>query len=290
MGTVRRDRPAEQWERNATEDPFWAILTDPRRSDRAWSDADFFATGELEWRLVQAFMKEQGLTPDLSGAFLDFGCGVGRVSRQLGASFAGGLGVDVSKEMVAVARRLNPDVEFVANEAADLGIVADSSVAFVYSHLVLQHMPPGQQAMFIREFLRVMQPGGIAVFQVLVAIEDGRPRWRRMVGRFLGPTKRRLIRALKRTSTPLVQMEMHVIPSRRVERIVESAGGHVIAAPFTNSADPAHNGAVRFFNHDVALRRVSKEPGASPILSRFFIVRRATAQPEDPGSIWQTVG
>ena len=70
---------------------------------------------------------------------------------------------------------------------------------------------------------------------------------------------------------------MHLLPDAEVQAVVDATGGQVLAAPYSNSADRDHNGALRFFDRDQAIRRVEEERTASPILSRFYVVRRKEA-------------
>jgi trans-aconitate methyltransferase len=281
--TQEAGRLGDQWERNAGEDPFWVILADPTRTDRRWTEAEFFATGEVEWPRVATLLDSVGATPDALGNFVDFGCGAGRMTRQLGLAFRTGVGIDVSEQMVEAARHFNPDLEFAVNRAPDLRFIPDASVAFVYSHMVLQHITPSLQETFVREFLRILVPGGIAAFQV--ATEDQEPprsAARRAAARLPRPIKaalKQLIADVGRLAgqparSTAIDMEMHAFPDARVETVVESGGGVVVASPFTNSTDRDHNGAVRFFDRDAALARVHEESGATPWLSRFYVVRR----------------
>jgi SAM-dependent methyltransferase len=53
----------------------------------------------------------------------------------------------------------------VLNERDDLSIFADGAFDFVFSFLVLQHMPPPLAESYLREF-RVLKPGGIGYFQM----------------------------------------------------------------------------------------------------------------------------
>ena len=49
---------AKQWEKNAQQDPLWAILTNDRYAGGTWSLDDFFATGEKEIRLIFDYMRQ----------------------------------------------------------------------------------------------------------------------------------------------------------------------------------------------------------------------------------------
>ena len=98
---------------------------------------------------------------------LDFGCGVGRLTRALAAHFDRVTGVDISPAMIEHAREHpSPGLEYVVNEAADLRRFADAQFDFVYSSITLQHMPPRFARNYIAEFLRVLKPGGILLFQL----------------------------------------------------------------------------------------------------------------------------
>ncbi len=94
---------------------------------------------------------------------LDFGCGVGRLSRALATRYASVIGVDIASTMIARARELNADranIRFVENAEADLRFVGDGTVDFVYSAITLHHIPAVLQRAYIAEFMRVLAPEG----------------------------------------------------------------------------------------------------------------------------------
>src|SRR5690348_15286318 len=105
MGSLQRNRL--DWERNASSDPLWSILTDREKKNRIWDEDEFFKTGELEITRVFEYMDKHGISVGKRGSFLDFGCGVGRVSRALARRFSSGYGVDVSSTMVKLAENYN---------------------------------------------------------------------------------------------------------------------------------------------------------------------------------------
>ena len=73
-------------------------------------------------------------------------------------------------EMIRSARELNVDRPkrcFLVNVAPDLALFEAGTFDFVLSLIVLQHMPSGQAAPgYLAEFLRVLRPGGLLVFQI----------------------------------------------------------------------------------------------------------------------------
>ncbi len=165
---------ARFWNDFGQRNPFGIILTGANHEPREWDTDAFFATGADE---VTRLMTELGaLAPRLPRrAALDFGCGVGRISRALAAHFERVVGLDVAPSMIAAARRLNqasPRCRFSVNRSARLGGIASDTFDFVYSRLVLQHIPPRSVRRYIAELVRVLAPGGILMFQVPEPLGD----------------------------------------------------------------------------------------------------------------------
>ena len=161
------DRYQEQWENLGAHDPYWAVLSDPTKKDGKWERAEFFESGRREIEQVIGNLGRKRV-PLRLGAALDFGCGVGRLSRALSRHFERVLGVDISESMLEEARAQHHDygnIDFLHNVAADLQLIPSEAIDLVYSNIVLQHMPAERQLLFIGEFCRVLRRGGVAVFQ-----------------------------------------------------------------------------------------------------------------------------
>ena len=213
-------------------DPMWAVLSQPSYGgSREEAVQSFFATGEGE--ISGAFDVARALgRPERYGRALDFGCGLGRLSRALAKRFERCVGVDVSPRMLENARRLNGDVtncEFVLNAQPDLRQFDDDSFDVVYSSIVLQHLP-AQDAVerFIAEFVRVAAPDGLVIFQLPSAISL---RYR------LQPRRRlyRLLRATGLSPQSLYRVGLNPISVRalgedRVAALVAAGGGSILRA------------------------------------------------------------
>ena len=162
------DQLKEQWTGPGEEDPLWAVLSQDDVRHGSWDVESFFGTGttaiESIMRVVTAFV------PDVArGHALDFGCGVGRLSQALCAHFDRVTGVDISAPMIESAQRLNrygERCQYLVNHRQDLAAFADGSIDLVLTFIVLQHMAVEYSTAYIREFVRVLSPDGVAVFQV----------------------------------------------------------------------------------------------------------------------------
>jgi SAM-dependent methyltransferase len=219
------ERHREDWERLAEVDPLWAVLTDPARKGGRWEPDEFFATGERELEHVLRTAAEAGL-PVKGAAFLDFGCGVGRITRAASGRFDRCVGVDIAEGMVEAARRLNADrrqCEFVVNDRPDLSRFEDGAFDLAFSTVALQHQPSREViARYLRELVRVVRPGGGLVFQLptrfglLHRLQLARRLY--TVARALGVPEEWLIRR-----TPLTPMRMVAMPEADVRRLLGGA-------------------------------------------------------------------
>jgi len=162
------NRFGRSWELLGQRNPFGAILTGSDGSIPEWNLAEFLATGQADAR---RFMNDvERLAPAVSRAkALDFGCGVGRVTRALAEYFDRVVGVDVAPSMIAEARRLNanaPQLSFVVNPASHLRQFQSGTFDVIYCRLVLQHMRPRFARRYIQELIRLLSPGGVLMFQL----------------------------------------------------------------------------------------------------------------------------
>jgi SAM-dependent methyltransferase len=164
--TLKRLR--RHWDVLGKKDPLWAVLASDDKRGNRWHVDEFFATGEGEIEEVTTYVEALGVELDHRNA-LDFGCGVGRLTQALADRFDVVWGVDIAPSMIEQAKlydRHAGTCHYILNERADLQMFESESFGFIYSNIVLQHMDPRYQRSYIREFVRVLAPGGVLVFQL----------------------------------------------------------------------------------------------------------------------------
>jgi SAM-dependent methyltransferase len=119
------------------------------------------------------------LCPQLwPGRALDFGCGVGRLTRPLADHFDEVVGVDIAPTMIDLARRYHadrPSCRFEVNQAEDLARFPSATFDLVLSLIVLQHVPPATAVRYLRELCRLVTPGGVLAVQVPARPVDPAP-------------------------------------------------------------------------------------------------------------------
>lgn len=157
----------KNWEALGELDPLWAVLSDSAKRFDKWDLAEFLKTGETEVENIFLLMTALGLGLN-RGEMLDFGCGVGRLARFWLKYFDKYNGTDISQAMINRAREINNGlaVEFFVNNE-DLKIFSDQKFDFIYSGIVLQHLPSRELIKrYLLEFKRVLKPNGVLVFQL----------------------------------------------------------------------------------------------------------------------------
>lgn len=156
------------WDAFGRIDPLWAILTTPRLRGNRWDPAEFFSTGRDDVAGVMNDAARLGV-PRKCGRALDFGCGVGRLTQALANYVEHAVGVDIAPSMIELARRYNVHgsrCEYIVNDSDNLSRFADQTFDIVYTGRVLQHVAPQYAEQYIREFVRVLAPGGYLSFDV----------------------------------------------------------------------------------------------------------------------------
>ena len=162
------------WDAFGSGDPLWAICMRPDCKYDTWDRDEFFASGESELAADLQHLDSLGVSIGSTRA-LDFGCGIGRVTRPLSRRFDHVIGVDVSPRLIAEARHLdaaNARAVYLEQTREDLSAFPDGSFDFVYCCNVLQTMPAQLGLQYVREFMRVVHPGGVVLFQVPVEFRD----------------------------------------------------------------------------------------------------------------------
>jgi ubiquinone/menaquinone biosynthesis C-methylase UbiE len=158
-------RMREDWNARAREDAGYYVAFGRRCQD----EAGFFATATevingLEWELRRVPVTQRG-----DWRALEIGCGPGRLIRPMSRHFVEIHGVDVSDEMIALAKqklRDIPNAYPAVTDGASLPQYADDSFNFVYSYAVFQHIPSREVVFqYLREIRRVLKPDGLARLQ-----------------------------------------------------------------------------------------------------------------------------
>jgi SAM-dependent methyltransferase len=111
------------------------------------------------------------------GPVADVGCGPGYVTRHLNDLGVDAFGIDLSSEMVGIARRDYPGLRFEVGTMTDLDL-ADSSVTGLLAFWSVIHVPDHAVPGVFAQFSRVLRPAG----PLLVGFHVGNDAHRTSVG------------------------------------------------------------------------------------------------------------
>jgi SAM-dependent methyltransferase len=140
------------------------------------------------------------------------------------------------------------------NERPELSRFGDNYFGFIYSNLVLQHMPPRLCRRYLKEMVRVTRPHGILVFAAVEAFRVGLlAQCRQKVG------LRRTLRRLSPRQNGNETMDLYSCSEAGIRRVIENAGATVVDVRWTNSADPSFNGNLTYLEGEPAPGFVSKQ-------------------------------
>jgi ubiquinone/menaquinone biosynthesis C-methylase UbiE len=251
------------WEGLAQADPLYAICADPRKRNRDWTKEDLFATGKNEVAVVLSCIAEAGLRLDTASPALDFGCGVGRLTRALAEHFPECWGVDISPTMINLAREFNHDIpqcRFLLNEKDRLESLDDNYFGFIYTSIVLQHIAPGFAAKYVAELIRVLKPGAVMVFQLPDGLRESTIKKLRV-----RLALRARVQSLLGIRRPF-SMEMHCINESKLRRLVHRSGAEVADVRLTNSVDPSFCGNLQY---------LQQEPQSGYVSKQYCVVKRS---------------
>lgn len=126
--------------------------------------ADELADKPFDRELLDRFAERVGAR----GRVCDVGCGPGHVSRYLHERGVDVFGLDLSPRMVEIARRLNPDIDFLVGDMLALA-EPDASWSGAVAFYSLIHFATSEVHSAIAEIARVLRPNA----PLLVAFHVG---------------------------------------------------------------------------------------------------------------------
>ncbi len=234
------------WDEFGQIDPFWAIAADPSKKGNKWELSEFFNSGQAQIDSVMEYLEGCHVSVN-KGRALDFGCGVGRFTQALARHFEFVEGVDIAPSMIELANKFNRyggRCKYSVNCAADLSMFDDEVFDFIFSSLVLLHIKPEYSRNYINEFLRLLAPKGVLVFDVVTEASTFRGKLFITIYPLINPAvqfRHRFYRAVRKSP----RMQVHVIKTGKVEAILQDNSAKLVDATWMNDKKPYQS--VRYY-------------------------------------------
>jgi ubiquinone/menaquinone biosynthesis C-methylase UbiE len=150
---------------------------DPLDATAAHDTADmntYWRSGARDLDLVFRAAEAGGLRE--TSCALEIGCGLGRLARVASSRFTQVIAIDISEEMLELARKESPaaNIRYV-QIGTDLRLpVGAKSVDLVYAWTVFRHVSKTVFAHYLSESHRALRPHGCLVFEAQIR-ESGKP-------------------------------------------------------------------------------------------------------------------
>jgi SAM-dependent methyltransferase len=228
------DSTDRDWEWYGAKDPYYGVLSDPKFHAAGLNGElrqEFFASGEEYVEslsdLVERFTGS-GLRPQRA---LDFGCGVGRVLIPLARRAGEAVGVDVSRSMLAEARRNCEDagvrnVHFARSDDS-LGELP-GTFDFIHSFIVFQHIPVSRGEALTRSLLRLLRDGGVGALHYTYHVRKTRALRAYLWAKARIPAIQPVVNAVRGRPVATGAIQMNEYSLSRLMLILHEAGCHEI--------------------------------------------------------------
>jgi len=202
------------WTQLGNAEPHWSVVSTEEFKANTIADTidKFNNSGRTEVENLKRTMERVGLGDDFGNLriALEYGCGVGRVTRWLSPLFDEVIGVDISSSHLELARKY-----FLESGRKNIllsQIYSPEDLArlrpfdFVYSKIVLQHNPPPVIALILNTLAEKLRPNGVGVVQIPTYAQG----YKFKVQDYLNKMGK------------ISVMEMHVLPQQDIFKILDS--------------------------------------------------------------------
>ncbi len=218
------------WDAFGRTDPLFAILTLEGKEGHRWNQDEFFASGRKEIGDLMNHVDSMNVPVPRQKA-LDFGCGVGRLTQSLGDHFSEVCGLDIAPSMIQLANKYNrhgDKCRYYVNQKDDLKAFDDDDFDLIYSNITLQHMAPRYSQNYIQEFLRILSPKGLLVFQLPDAPATVQRRTLRQLSKSLTP--KTLLTAYRKLRYGGLKpiMQMYGVRKNQIVNLIEVSGADIV--------------------------------------------------------------
>jgi SAM-dependent methyltransferase len=156
-----------EWDQRARENAYHYVAS----GREEWSEEEFDQSGlaTTEHVVLADLPRIAGGRDPKQMSILEIGCGAGRMTRSLADIFGHVYAVDVSGEMLALARarlaHVN-NISWIHTNGVDLKALGDVHLDFALSYIVFQHIPDIEVIRsYIREVALRLKPGALFKFQ-----------------------------------------------------------------------------------------------------------------------------
>ena len=152
-----------EWEKWAQTQPFFSILTNPIFLIENWEE-----NRDQFWDSGYRDVEHLFTPPSEAKNALEFGCGVGRITKAMAERCEQVVGLDVSPTMLKRAEEFAEGIPNISYRLSDdeLSALNGELFDFIYSYIVFQHIPEDRGAAIFDNLISHCAPGGSIAIHV----------------------------------------------------------------------------------------------------------------------------
>lgn len=191
----------ESWDNFGKTEPWWSVVTDQQfASSNVHFEAieEFYSQGNDHVNFMEMILQDHGYTFQ-DKIILDFGCGLGRLTKACLSYTTKCYGMDISQPHLDIAKTQVPDAKFFLVDSFEKLPELPEKPEIIISLITLQHARPDLIEKYVHLLLKQLANGGIALLHIPYYIENYVP-----------------VTDLQHT------MEMHFVPKERIHNIALS--------------------------------------------------------------------
>lgn len=151
---------------------FFNVYSDRTRAE-SYDRLEFPGTYYLAFRDIPAIIQKYAR----GGKALDFGCGAGRSSRFLQRMNFNVTGVDISEEMLSLARKRDPDGEYLLIADGDLSVLAPRRFDLILSAFTFDNIATMEKKIRLFESMKELLAEGGSIINLVSSPEIYHHEW-----------------------------------------------------------------------------------------------------------------
>jgi cyclopropane fatty-acyl-phospholipid synthase-like methyltransferase len=162
------------WKQFGSTEPFWSVLTNEIFKSNNFTENNkeyFFQSGQNEVAKLEKILNEHQTTFK-NKVCLDFGCGVGRLTKHLVPLCSEIYGFDISEQHLKIAKENAPGAKFYLVENFDKFPKIDYRPDIIFSVMALQHNRPELIKNYTKLLLEMLNSEGLALLHIPYSIEN----------------------------------------------------------------------------------------------------------------------
>ena len=163
----RFNKLKQVWNQYGKTEPHWSVLTNPKYtpSEINKNINEFYQSGERNIKQVESILQKHNHTLT-DKIILDFGCGVGRLTKACLQYSNEVYGIDISESHLEIAKKNASKAKYFSSSSSIKLPQLPNNPEVIISLIVLQHIPTKLMKQQIISLLNILKSKGVAVLHI----------------------------------------------------------------------------------------------------------------------------